>query len=317
MRILLLLSALVAVLVASVTGAVLSSSSAAPATEAPVVKPSVDVRTDLILGPEVEPTHGDLRFGPEVEGERMGGSKLAPLATPSQPGCTTRLLSTNFNSRGGVRPSMFVLHYTVSANRDGLSDVEAIFNFFNRSSSQASSNYIIDAEGNCWLIVPETARAWTQGAFNSASISIEFIAIGSESTEWWKRSDGLRKGARVVADSTKRWGIPVRFVNPVECTVTAGITDHNRLECGNTHTDVEPNFPYARFMELVKLYRQPCYRYQVKDSGEVLVESDRFRRSDRQEKLAAFVDARRRVLLERLDSGDHDVSLDRVKVACG
>jgi N-acetyl-anhydromuramyl-L-alanine amidase AmpD len=176
----------------------------------------------------------------------------APWAAPHQPGCTTDLISTNFSSRGGVVPRLLVLHYTVSSNTAGWGDVNAIRNWFSQARAQSSSTYIIDFEGNCKLIVPETMKPWTQTVFNPYSISIEFIATGRESKEAWQKAPGLKKGAQVFAAAAKRWDIPIRYVNPEGCGVPVkGITDHNDLEC-NSHTDVRPNFPYGTFMALTK-----------------------------------------------------------------
>lgn len=293
-----------------------------PALPAPPVTPSVESHIDLLQGPAVERTHSDMRAERfEVEGEVKGDiPENLPLASPSQDGCTTKLVG-NFSSRSGITPRMFVLHYTVSGNRTGFSDMDAIWSWFNNSRSQASSNYLIDFEGHCYLMVSEASKAWTQGAFNSSSISIEFIATGSESAATWKGAGlaGLKKAAKVVADSIRRWDIPFRFVNPDGCTVTAGITDHNRLECGNTHTDVEPNFPYAFFLDLVKSQLADCYRYEARDGG-LIDASRRWRKGSglADERLDAFLSgsANQDEMRRRLGRDDHDLRLVLRKVAC-
>jgi len=174
----------------------------------------------------------------------------AAMAAPaSQAGCTTKFQNTNFSSRAGAVPTQLVAHYTVSRNVAGWSDVNAIWSFFDRAATDASAHYIIDFEGHCLYSVPEDAKAWTQGNVNPWAISIEFIAMGSERV--WPDA-ALRKGARVFADAAKRWGIPIRLVNPDACSRIAGITDHNRLECNNTHTDVAPFFPMDKFIRYVK-----------------------------------------------------------------
>lgn len=161
----------------------------------------------------------------------------------------------NFSSRGGARPLIAVLHYTVSPNRPGTADLEVIRRLFNTPSFQASSNYLIDFEGNCWQLVREADKAWTQGNFNPRSISVEIIATGSESTTEWKASALIRRGilAALWRDVLKRNGLPLRFTNPVGCVVgRAGWTDHNSLECGNTHHDVQPAFPYRLFSKQLR-----------------------------------------------------------------
>lgn len=164
---------------------------------------------------------------------------ITPDAAPSQRGCTTKLVQ-NYSSRRGVRPRVFVLHYTVSANRPGLSDVNAIVGLFDRPSFAASSNYVIDNEGNCAYIVRESDKAWTQAAANSFSISVEVINTGHESS--YAAVAGLRKIALVASDSLKRWEIPVQQGLVVGCVIKrSGIIDHNSLgACGGGHHDITP-----------------------------------------------------------------------------
>jgi hypothetical protein len=143
----------------------------------------------------------------------------------------------------------------VSRNVAGTSDVNAIWNYFNRDATDASSNYIIDAEGNCIYAVPESAKAWTQGAMNPYSISIEFIGTGAAS-DWTNAA--LAKGAQVFASAAKRWGIPARWGSAPSCTVLrSGILDHDALGCGNTHTDVGPYFPDGAFVGRVSTLLAP------------------------------------------------------------
>jgi N-acetyl-anhydromuramyl-L-alanine amidase AmpD len=178
------------------------------------------------------------------------------MAEPSQRGCRSGPWVVNKSSRNGTRPALLVAHYTVSRNIAGWGDVNAIVAWFNNTRSQASSNYVIDAEGNCAYIVNEAYKAWTQGFQNPWSISIEFVHFANVASEPWPAAQ-IRKGARVFADASKRWGIPVRLVNPNECNIIAGITDHDRLECGNTHVDVGSQFPMKRFVELTRYYTWP------------------------------------------------------------
>lgn len=101
-------------------------------------------------------------------------------ATAGVPGCRTVFVN-NQSSREGTRPIWIVLHYTVSGNRPGWSDVNAIVALFNNPDSQASSHFVIDGEGNCAYIVPIEAKSWTEAAGNRLSVGIEVINSGRES----------------------------------------------------------------------------------------------------------------------------------------
>lgn len=92
------------------------------------------------------------------------------------------LPSPNFGERrGGVRPSLIVLHYTgmdsCSAARDRLCDPVA----------EVSAHWLISETGQCEQLVDEAMRAWHAGAgewagitdVNSHSIGIELANTGS------------------------------------------------------------------------------------------------------------------------------------------
>lgn len=164
---------------------------------------------------------------------------VTPLAAPSQRGCRTRIVQ-NSSSRRGVRPRLLVAHYTVSSNRPGWSDVDAITALFDRPSFQASSHYVIDREGHCNYIVRESDKAWTQAGYNPLSISVEIINSGRERT--LMDDAGYRKLGQVFADAARRWQIPLRPGRVSGCTVArSGIVQHADLgACGGGHHDVGP-----------------------------------------------------------------------------
>lgn len=182
---------------------------------------------------------------------------LSPLAAPEQAGCRSRFVS-NQSSRAGVRPRVIVAHYTVSPNRPGFSDVDGITAYFNSARSSASSHYVIDADGNCNYIVPETAKAWTQAAGNPYSIAIEHIAVGNE--RYLATPAGYRKSGQVYAAIAKRWDIPIQrgAVNRANCVPTrAGIIQHFDFgACGGGHHDVTP-FALAKLIAAAKAAAKP------------------------------------------------------------
>ncbi len=162
-----------------------------------------------------------------------------PLAAQSAPGCRSYLIPRNFSSGGGVRKRLIVVHYTVSPNRPGWSDVLGIVAWFSRAMAQASSHYVLDAEGHCALLVPEAAKAWTQVGFNPVSVSIEVINTGKETAAWQATQPALVKLIRSIG---ARWDIPMRRGAISGCSVVrSGIVDHDQLgACGGGHFDVKP-----------------------------------------------------------------------------
>lgn len=162
---------------------------------------------------------------------------LAGGAEFSQRGCKTMPIGVN-NSARTRTPTQGHAHLTVSAEREGWGDVLGIRTLFANAQFRASSNYIIDAEGHCAYIVPETRKAWTSGNMNSvAACNVE--AIGTPENSAYDHPKGLAKLALVFSDCFARWGIPIQLGDTSGCNVLrAGLVDHNELECGNHHWDV-------------------------------------------------------------------------------
>lgn len=164
---------------------------------------------------------------------------VSPLAATSQEGCRSRFIQSH-SSRRGVAPRLLVAHITVSPNRPGWSDVDGITAYFARSSTAASSHYVIDAEGHCNYIVRESDKAWTQAAANPVSIAVEIINTGREGR--LMDPAGYAKLGRVFADAAKRWEIPVRRGVVNGCTIVkSGIVMHRDFgSCGGGHVDIAP-----------------------------------------------------------------------------
>ncbi len=141
----------------------------------------------------------------------------------------------NFSSRT-AQLVQFVVHETVS--KPGT--LMAIWRLFNTPSFGASSHYIMEVSGKCLQIVALGKKSWTQGAFNSASTSVEIVAPSGSSRAWWMKQPIIKRGilASLIRDNLKRMGSPPRWVDPAGCTPKAGWTDHEHLECGNDHCDV-------------------------------------------------------------------------------
>ncbi len=155
-------------------------------------------------------------------------------------GCATRIIPTNWSS---VRSSYAwqVLHYTVSHNTPGWGDVNSIIALFSNPGRQASSNFVIDAEGHCAYIVPITGKAWTQAGGNPWSISYEIIAYGNETV--YLPPAGLAKLKSVMAQVAARTQIPQRRGSVTSgCTPgTRGIVQHKDFGlCGGGHVDITP-----------------------------------------------------------------------------
>lgn len=142
----------------------------------------------------------------------------------------------------GVLPTEACIHYTVSPNLTGWGDVLGTQAYF-INTRVGSSTFIVDFEAHVLQMVPLSKKSWTQGSFNpKCRFSIEIIATGRETRAQWLASPLFKKRvlASLMRDNMRRYGIPLRFVDPKDCTAPPGWTDHDHIECGNEHTDVSP-----------------------------------------------------------------------------
>ncbi len=119
--------------------------------------------------------------------------------------------SPNFGDRrGGLRPSLVVIHYTAMAScaesRARLCDPTA----------EVSAHWLIDRDGTAEQLVDEAARAWHAGAgawagladVNSRSIGIELQNTGAEPFA----EPQMAALERVLAGLLRRWSIPPQGV---------------------------------------------------------------------------------------------------------
>ena len=168
------------------------------------------------------------------------GQHEGPLATPSFPGCRTRILPTNWSNRTAAVRAIG-LHYTAGANRTGTPDMDGLTAYASSPIAGVSWHFLIDAEGHCYYSVPLGKKAWTIGNLNSATVNIEVIGTGREQ-RYPASSAGARKLAQVVQRLGRIYDIPMRLGAVSNCTVTRpGIITHwQGGACSGGHHDIRP-----------------------------------------------------------------------------
>lgn len=161
--------------------------------------------------------------------------------------------SPNHSSREGAHPTLIVIHATVSHNRKGLSDLQAIGSWFQNPAAQASSHVCTDNEGNSAVYVDSALKAWHCAAYNRMSLGIEQIlpADGSEVT-----TALYQETARWIARWGKMYRIPMQFGSVSGGVVRrAGIVRHSDLgSLGGGHTD-PGRYDMNALLKLAKFYR--------------------------------------------------------------
>lgn len=190
------------------------------------------------------PERHDLSPRGELRGQdttrTVNPNTVGPLATPSFPGCRTRMLPANVSRRvTGVRAIGW--HYTAGLNRPGLSDMNGLTAYASSPAAGVSWHFLIDAEGHCYYSVPLSLKAWTIGNLNSQTVNIEVIQTGRERT-YPAGSAGAKKVRQVALRLHRIYGLPVRVGSVSNCNVTrsGSITHWMGGACAGNHGDIRP-----------------------------------------------------------------------------
>lgn len=166
-----------------------------------------------------------------------------PLATVHEPGCTTALVR-NYSSRRSDSKILFgLIHWTGSRPTVSSASGLAIVRWFDLPAAQASSNYITDQSGRCWLTVPETKKAWTQAGANEWAVSDEIVNLGVQPL--LQTAAARARVVKLMVGWHHRWGIPYRRGLVAQgggyrcIPVRSGFMAHRDLGvCGGGHPDV-------------------------------------------------------------------------------
>jgi hypothetical protein len=151
------------------------------------------------------------------------------------------------SSRNGVKPSLIVLHDTEGGNvPNSTKDLQGLGDYFDRLSTQASSNVAVDSDGYSAQYVPDKAKAWAQAAYNPQALSIEQIGFMTQKS--WPEAQ-LKKTAQYIAYWSKTYGIPITY------STSHGVCEHKNLGAkGGGHLDCGPTYPFDRVLSLARDY---------------------------------------------------------------
>lgn len=174
-----------------------------------------------------------------------------PTAPPLPPAgaqiysCKRNYLVNRAPRRADAKVTMFAVHWGVVPHNDtGLAIMRRLFN---NPNFKANSTFGMSPTGKCEQWAKFSDAPWTQLTFNQVTESVELAAMGNEPRSWWLKQPIIKDGilAALIIDRLRARGLPLRWVDPVGCNPKSGWTDHNALECGNNHCDVNcGHFPY-------------------------------------------------------------------------
>ena len=118
--------------------------------------------------------------------------------------------SANFNSRGGITPSLVILHYT------GMESFEAARARLCDPEAEVSCHHLIGEDGRVEILVPETERAWHAGEgswageryLNARSIGIELAHPGHGPDTPPYPAEQMASLEGLLAGILSRWPVP-------------------------------------------------------------------------------------------------------------
>lgn len=171
------------------------------------------------------------------------------------PNVILRKQTPNCHPRGGVIPSLIVIHSTEGHNRPGSpTDLLGVSNYLCLPSTEAASHVVTDGDGNSTRICGDQFAAWACAGFNRVSLNIEQVGVAA--TENWS-ADEYRETARWVALWSVRYHIPLRHGAVSGPNVKrTGVARHKDLGLiGGGHVDPGPHYDLEHVISLAKFYR--------------------------------------------------------------
>lgn len=141
---------------------------------------------------------------------------------------------------------------------EGSTAAEGMGNWFADPAANASAHQGSDTDSVCTYL-PDTATAWAAPGANHDGLHLELAGRAGQTSGQWADDAStkiLANGATVVRAWCDRYGIPARWLTDTQLRdgTSRGLVTHaqvSRVFKGSTHWDPGPNFPKARFLELV------------------------------------------------------------------
>lgn len=160
--------------------------------------------------------------------------------------------SPSNSGRGGVKPSMFLLH-----TQEGNGNADSLARWLANPANQVSYHYTVsqDVKDNGVTVcdgVDTDLASWSVLDYNSRSINLCFAGSRAawSRAEWMRQSRAIDVAAYLAVQDCRKYGIATRVVPP-PYSATPGVSDHAYVTSRGigTHTDVGPNFPWDYFGE--------------------------------------------------------------------
>lgn len=163
--------------------------------------------------------------------------------------------SPNNQGRGGVKPSMFLLH-----TQEGPGSADSLARYFTPANPVSYHYTISQASDNGVTVVDcvdTDLASWSVLDYNNRAINLCFAGSSASwsRAQWMQQSRAIDVAAYLAAQDCAKYGIQTVVVPPPYKS-TPGVSDHayvTHMGVG-THTDVGAGFPWDFFAERFKFW---------------------------------------------------------------
>lgn len=168
--------------------------------------------------------------------------------------------SANSSTRGGAKPTMFLLH--TQEGGGGNSAAEDLAKWY-QNANNVSYHYAVSqaSDGGVTVVdcVDTDLKSWSVGDANPISINLVFA--GSKASwsrdQWMAQANAIDAAAYLAVQDAAKYGFSTLVVPPPYSAGTPGISDHKwvtEVFGWGTHTDVGPNFPWDHMKARVEFW---------------------------------------------------------------
>lgn len=178
--------------------------------------------------------------------------------TPSLDATIKFVQAKNFTKAGRKKVDLVVIHTMEAAEKPNTAENVAAW-FAGASAPKASAHYNVDCDSVVQSVKEEDV-AWHAPGANHNGIGIEHAGFAKQNAADWSDDFSTRMlvlSAKLVAGICKRWSIPIVKLSPEDVKAgKRGLCGHidvtNGLNGGKGHWDPGPNFPWARYLDMVR-----------------------------------------------------------------
>lgn len=159
------------------------------------------------------------------------------------------------------RNIFYIVIHTMEAPEKPETAENVAIGWFGKTIARASAHWCFDSDSRV-RCVDDKDVAWAAPGANSTGLQYELAGYASQNATGWNDEYSkalLDNAAQQAAQDAVKYGIPIKHLTTAEIKAgKKGFIGHidatNAFNGGRGHTDPGHNFPWARFLDLVRTY---------------------------------------------------------------